>query len=572
MLKSLSIRNYALIESIEVEFGTGLNILTGETGAGKSIIIDALGLLLGERASTEIIRKGTDKAIVEGVFGIVGNKRVLLLLERHAVDAGEALIIRREVSAKGQGRCFLNDTPVPLATLKEIGDLLVDLHGQHEHQSLLRTETHIELVDEFGGLDGMVTEYRESYDRLAGLTNSLRELSRKERDLKEKRDLYEFQIREIDAVDPQPDEEAQLETELRILENAEKLYEATARLTQMLYEGEHPAYDILVKARNQIEDLAAIDQAFEESKSECASAVAVIGELTKFIQAYNSKIEFNPERLERIRERLGHLSLLKKKYGGSLESVLKRRGEIGRAFEIAENFEGEMGKLAEQIATERASCSERAERLSSKRRELVGKLGRAVGQELAKLGIPHGRFDVAIVNRPMPKAMNDGQSVHVRLGNEAYEATPQGIDFVEFHLSTNAGEDPKPLVKVASGGEVSRVMLAMKSVLAKADRLPSLVFDEIDTGISGRIAAAVGKSLDTLSEFHQIIAITHLPQIAGFADCHFVAEKHEHKGRTTSRLRKLNEDQRVREIARLMSGDEVTDAGLKGARELMRSK
>ncbi len=569
MLKSLSIKNYALIESVEIGFESGLNIITGETGAGKSIVVDALGLLLGERASTEVIRRGTDKAVIEGVFGIAANRKVAALLREQEIEATDDLIVRREVSAKGQTRCFLNDSPVPLATLKAVGDLLVDLHGQHEHQSLLRPETHIEMLDEFGGLEGLVEEYRTAFDALGRSFTELRDLRRRERDVKERRELYEFQLREIDAVGPEEGEEERLEDELRILENAEKLFEATARLYEMLYEGEQSVADLLVKARNQLEDLSAIDRSFEEPKNECASAAAMIGELTKFIQSYNSKIEFNPERLEEIRERLGQFTLLKKKYGGTLATVLQHRTRISREVEIATNFDGEIARLEEQIAAERLVCSDLAQRLSAKRRDLVARLSKGIAGELTRLGIPSARFDVGLTNRPFEVHDGDGAGPYVRLGAEALDAHRRGIDFVEFQLSTNAGEEPKPLVKVASGGEISRVMLAMKSILAKADRLPVLVFDEIDTGISGRIAAAVGRSLKGLSEYHQIIAITHLPQIAGFADCHFMAEKKEFKGRTTSRLRKLDEDGRVREVARLLSGEEVTASSLTSARELM---
>lgn len=569
MLKSLSIKNYALIESVEAEFESGLNILTGETGAGKSIIIDALSLILGERASTDVVRKGTDKAIVEGIFGLSGNKKVKSLLEENEIEVQDDLILRRDISAKGQSRCFVNDTPVPLTLMKTIGDHLVDLHGQHEHQSLLRAETHIDQLDEFGGLEGLIEEYQQPYHRLTSLFSDLRELTHKERELKEKRDLYDFQIKEIDAVDPHAGEESELENELRILENSEKLFEATSQLYQSLYEGEQSAYDVLVKARNQLEDLTAIDTAFEDSKNECASATAIIGELTKFIQNYNSKIEFNPERLEEIRNRLGQITLLKKKYGGTLEAVIAHREKIGKEFSFAENFEEAMKLLNEQINTERKLCSAAAQRLSTKRRELVSTLSKSVCAELAKLGIPNAQFDVKVENKLIAKDNGAAQFAYVKLGKDFYEATPSGIDEVEFYLSSNVGEDVKPLVKVASGGEISRIMLALKTILAKADRLPLLVFDEIDVGISGRIAQAVGKSLKSLSEFHQIISITHLPQIAGFADYHFAVEKVENKQRTTSSIKKLNEDEHVHEVARLLSGEEVTEASLSGARELI---
>jgi len=580
MLKSLSIRNYALIESVDIEFESGLNILTGETGAGKSIIIDALSLILGDRANSDVVRKGSERAIVEGILGITGNQRVKILLEQNEIELLDDLILRREVSMKGQSRCFVNGSPVALNVLKEIGDHLVDLHGQHEHQSLLRSETHIGLLDEFGSLDSLSSEYRMSYNRLTTLFTEFRTLTRKENELKEKRDLYEFQIKEIDAVDPRRGEEGDLENELRILENSEKLFEATSQLYQSLYEGEpsrqgaeniggESVYDLLVKARNQLEDLARIDTAFEDSKNECASAAAIIGELTKFIQSYNSKIEFNPERLEQIRERLGQVALLKKKYGGSLDAVIEHREKIGKEFAMAENFENEIQKLKEQIESERKNCSAAAQRLSTKRRELVSKIGKSVVAELAKLGIAHARFDVKIENRIMSKSDGEATNAYVKLGRDYYEAAPNGIDFVEFYLSTNAGEDVKPLVKVASGGEISRIMLALKTILAKADRLPLLVFDEIDVGISGRIAQAVGKSLKSLSQFHQVISITHLPQIAGFADCHFAVEKRESKNRTSSSIRKLNDQERIREVARLLSGEEVTEASLSGAKELI---
>ena len=270
MLKTLLIRNYAVIEEIEVAFESGLNIITGETGAGKSILIDALSLVLGERANSDVVRKGADKAIVEAIFSVSGNRRVRAALATHEFETREELIVRREISAKGQSRCFINDTPATLTVLQQIGDLLVDLHGQHDHQSLLKTETHIDLLDDFGGLDGLKLEFRTSYDQLTRLFSELEELQAKERQLKERRDLYEFQIQEIDAVAPQVGEEDTLEAELRILENAEKLFEATSQLHHMLYEGEQAVYDQLVVARNQLEDLSRIDKAFEDVKNECA--------------------------------------------------------------------------------------------------------------------------------------------------------------------------------------------------------------------------------------------------------------------------------------------------------------
>ena len=309
MLKSLSIKNYALIDQLELEFGTGLNIITGETGAGKSIIIDALSLVLGERATSDEVRSGADKSVVEGIFTISGNKKVQRLLDAAEIENGEEIIVRREVSQKGQSRAFVNDTPVPIAQLKELGDHLVDLHGQHEHQSLLRPETHIDLLDDFGGLDTLIKNFKTAYHDLNAELGELRDLISKRDALKEKRELYAFQIKEIDAVNPQPGEIDSLESELKILENSEKLYEVATKLYELLYDSESSIHDQLVVVRNQLEDLSEIDKSFEPLKEESESAKAVVDEITRFVQSYSSKIDFNPERLEEIRERLGVLSM-----------------------------------------------------------------------------------------------------------------------------------------------------------------------------------------------------------------------------------------------------------------------
>ena len=571
MLTTLSIKNYALIEELTVEFERGLNIITGETGAGKSIIIDALSLILGERADTEAVRKGAEKAIVEGVFNVVGNKKLRQLLQENEIEWQDGMIARREVSIptkSGQSRSFINDGPVTTAFLKQVGDLLVDLHGQHEHQSLLRTETHVDLLDNFGGLGGLVEEFSAAYHRVTDVMKHLDELRAKEQQLMERRTLYEFQIKEIDALNPQAGEEDQLESELRILENSEKLFSATERLYQMLYEGDNAIHDQLVLVRNELENLASIDRSFDEPKNEASSAAAIVNELAKFIQGYNSKVEFNPERLEEIRNRLGALTLLKKKYGGSLETVIRHRETIGREFELAKNFQSEIVSLQRQLDDERKTASSSAQRLSSRREEVAKRVSKSIVQALTTLGISNAIFETKIAHQPA----HDSEHAVVKLGREFYEATSKGMDIVEFYISTNVGEDPKPLVKVASGGEISRIMLALKMILAKSDRLPLLIFDEIDVGVSGRIAQAVGNNMKKLSQFHQVIAITHLPQIAGLADTHFVVEKIEESRRSFTGMRKLDDEERVSEVAKLMSGTEVTERGMETARELMGMK
>ncbi len=564
MLKSLLVKDYALIGQINVEFGHGLNIITGETGAGKSILIDAMSLLLGERASTEVVRKGAQKSIVEGVFEVTGNKKVKNILEDNEIDVLPELIMRREISLKGNNRCFLNDTPVTLNVIKDIGDLLVDLHGQHEHQSLLRTETHIDFLDEFGSTEELLSRYRKNYVLLSEATNKVNEIREKENILKEKKDIYLFQIKEIDAVSPEVGEEERINEELNILENSEKLSQVTSSIYESLYESENSVNDLLGKIKNEIEELVQIDKSFSEIDSECVSAVTLINDISEFVRNYNSKIDIDPEHLDELRNRLGAINMLKKKYGGSVRTLLEHRKKIGEEFELAENYADSIEKLEMEIRKLRESCGISAEALSKKRKEISKKIQKEVQEALSYLGIENSVFRIEI-----NQLAADKSEEYILINGKPYKYNPSGYDQVQFFISTNPGEDPKPLAKVASGGEISRVMLALKSILAKSDKLPLLIFDEIDTGVSGRIAQKVGHSLKDLAGVHQIISITHLPQIAGLADHHYAVEKSLRDERVSSSIRKLNKDERIEEVAKLMSGEKITEASLKGAKELM---
>ena len=567
MLRSLYIRDYALIEELEVEFDSGLNIITGETGAGKSILLGAMKLLLGDRASTEAVRGGAKKAVVEGVFDNADEGRLPAVLEEHEIEPSEGglLVVRREVSARGS-RAFINDTPATLDVLREVSASTIDLHGQHEHQSLLRTETHVELLDNFGGLGGLVETYRKAYRSVAALVTERRNLVRRESELRKQKELYGFQIEEIDAANLKEGESDDLEAERRILENAERLYEATAELYGQISDADDALYDQVVLVRNQLQDLARIDSAFDDTLSDVRSAEIALKEATQFLQDYNARIEFNPERLDEIRERLGELDYLERKYGGTVEAVLAYRAEIGQTYDLAKDFEGAIARLDGQIAEAQEGLSKAAYRLSQKRHETAERIEEAIGVELATLGMPHARFAVQF-------GFQDDDSGWIALpaGTKARRvvAFPAGADLVEFHLSANLGEDPKPLAKVASGGEVSRIMLALKAVLAKSERLPILVFDEIDTGISGPIARRAGESMHRLGQFHQIIAITHLPQIASLGDVHFEVEKTIVDGRTRTHIRRLDEAERAEAVAQLLAGASVSEAALQSARELI---
>lgn len=566
MLKSFEVKDYALIEHITVEFGNGLNIITGETGAGKSILIDAMSLLLGERASTEVIRKGAQKSFVEGIFNVKGNKKVKSLLEENEIEFNDELIIRREISLKGSNRCFINDTPVNLNLVKDIGNLLVDLHGQHEHQSLLRTETHIDYLDEFGDYGDLLQQYRKIYSELLQKESELKDLQSKESSIKEKKDFYSFQIKEIDNISPEEDEEEKLIAELKILENSEKLAESTTEIYQLLYESDNSIQTALAKVKTLLQKLNEIDKSFSEVFNESESALAQVADISGFIRNYNSKINLDPEEVEEKRQRLGSINLLKKKYGGSVNSILEYRKKIGEEFELAENFSGKINALSKNIFELKKNAGSLARSLSKKREQTAKLVKKGIEETLKELGIQHPQFKTQIVNKH-----NDYES-GVFADGKYFNSTSKGIDEVEFFISTNPGEDLKPLSKVASGGEVSRIMLSLKSTLAKNDKLPLLIFDEIDVGVSGRVAQKVGKALKNLSTFHQVISITHLPQIAGFADHHFSIEKVTQNERVISSIKKLPESERITEIARLMSGEKITEASLKSARELIGQK
>ncbi|NWG29439.1 MAG: DNA repair protein RecN [Ignavibacteriaceae bacterium] len=566
MLKTFEVKDYALIEHISVEFGSGLNIITGETGAGKSILIDAMSLLLGERASTEVVRKGAHKSFVEGIFNVKGNKKVKSLLEENDVDFTDELIIRREISLKGSNRCFINDTPVNLNLVKDIGNLLVDLHGQHEHQSLLRTETHIDYLDEFGDYQELLHQYKKVFLELIAKENELKELQEKESTIKEKKDFYSFQIKEIDAFSPQEDEEEKLIEELKILENSEKLAEMTSEIYQLIYESDNSVQTSLSKIKSLLYKLNEIDKTFSEALNESESALAQIADISNFIRSYNSKINLDQEEVEEKRQRLGAINLLKKKYGGSVKSILDYRKKIGEEFELAENFSGKINQLSENIVELRKSAGTFAKNLSKKREQAAKLVKKGIEETLKELGIQYPQFETKIINAQTE------ENNRVFLDGKYFTATSKGIDEVEFFISTNPGEDLKPLAKVASGGEVSRIMLSLKSTLAKNDKLPLLIFDEIDVGVSGKIAQKVGKALKNLSTYHQVISITHLPQIAGFADHHFSIEKVTQDKRVISSIKKLPESERITEIARLLSGEKITQASLNSARELIAQK
>ncbi len=563
MLKRLYIRNYALIDEVEIHFGPGLNILTGETGAGKSILIGALGTILGARADTLVVRSGGRKAVVEADFDIAGRTALESYLRSHDVDGDDSeLILRREILDTGRSRAFVNDTPVPVGILEEIGDMLVDLHGQHEHQSLLRWREHVHYLDDFGGHKDLVHTVSRLHEQLIGLLQRLDELEQKQRDLLARRDLLLFQREEIARVDPRAGEEEELLREEKILKNSARLSETTERLYSILYEESGSAFERLASAVTELEQLAEIDSEFGKLVEDFRTAQLLVEDAAVFLQRYSERMEFDPERLEAIRVRLASLSGLKKKYGPTLSEVLAYKERIDQELATLETLDNELDSLRRQKEAARREFGGACLRLSEARHSAAARLQQELPPLLKALGIAGARFEVRLEQEADPAGL-------AQIDDQSFRAGPHGIDKVEFFIATNPGDRPRPLAKIASGGEISRVMLAFKSLAAASDRIPVLIFDEIDIGISGRVAQAVGRQLRQLSRSHQILCITHLPQIASMGDWHYLVEKVSADGGSQTKVRRLAEEERAEAIARLLGGESISETHLRSAEQLL---
>jgi len=574
VLHTLHIRDLALIESLDIEFGRSLNIVTGETGAGKSILVGAMKLILGDRASTDVVRPGASRAVVEGTFRLEeatpSAQAVRRLLEENEIDTQPELILRRQVSST-QSRAFINDTPATVSLLRDVASQLVDLHGQHEHVSLLRTEHHLDLVDAFGMLGEEAEACRKAWHEARTVFQRREDVRTQAGTLRREQDVLAFEMEDIDAVAPVQGEEDELEDERRRMEHSERLFELTTRIQELLYDGEPSVHDLLAQVKSLLQDAVRIDAAFESTLQEMISAQIMAGEAASFAQEYQSDIEFNEDRLEFIRSRLIAIDALKRKYGGTLEAVLAHRADIGERFEMAADVEGTLSRLTEEFGAACRRLSDAAFAASAARRQAAHELSERIVEQLAGLGMPRSRFDVRFEYRER----EDGWATHPETGARL-EAGPRGVDHATFMISTNPGMDLMPLARVASGGETSRIMLAMKSILARADRLPVLIFDEIDTGISGAVAQRVADTLRSLSAHHQVIAVTHLPQVAASGQTHFTVEKHVETGAsgeiTRTVVRQLDDQEREREVASLLSGERITETALAGARELLAAR
>ncbi len=564
MLKTLYIKNFALVDQLKVDFNTGLNIITGETGTGKSIIIGALGIILGEKFKIDTLRHGADKSVLEAEFEIENAPELFEYLNEQDVDSdGNYIIIRRELNESGRSRSFVNDTPVSMPILEHVGNLLVDLHGQHQHQLLLQSFRHISYLDEFANISEKVDEYKTIYTGYLELKKQLDDIVTREKEIKQASQMYEFQLNEINTVDPQPEELDEAVKEERILKNSEKLYDITHALFRQLYEEKGSVTEILSSAKIKLDSLIPIDESFGNLKEECENASIIIQELANSLSDYNSKIQFDPDRLETLRQRISVLNGLLKKYGGTIDAVLEHKAHLQNELNRIDNLDEEIAHIRKQADTALTQLKNKGLELSKIRKEFAKKLSDSVTNELASLGMSKSRFDVSV------RYNDSGNDNNISIDGKDVKVSQKGLDRVEFLISANPGEALKPLTMVASGGEISRIMLALKSLLAKADHVPVLIFDEIDIGISGRIAQAVGKSMKKLAHSHQILCITHLPQIASLGDYHYLVEKNQDDHSTQTSIRILEKSERVEHIARLIGGDTLSDAHLQSAAELL---
>ncbi|HCD36089.1 DNA repair protein RecN [Chlorobium phaeovibrioides] len=562
MLSSLYIRNFALIEELTIAFQPGLTVITGETGAGKSIIIGALGLVLGDRSSSEMVRTDATKAVIEAIFRNNIPFSTQKLLQSAEIDPGAELIIRRELSATGQSRCFINDTPCTLTLLKQVGELLIDLHGQHEHQLLLQSRTHETLLDAFAGTASDAETCRAQKEEIRLIQKKLNTLRNNAEALAEKRDLLDFQYRELSETGMQEGEYEELQQQISLLENAETLAELCSSLNSLLYDADNAIYPSLGSASKLTEKLAAIDPRFNEMIEQARIATDSVDELYRFSRSYSAGIDHNPVLLDSLRERHHLIGRIAKKYAVPPDEIPRLALELERQLNADEGGEDSLQRTEASLTTLRRKLSQTAFELSQKRKEAAKRLEISVKEQLSLLGIPRALFIVSFTHTPDPEG-------DITIEGVTYGTQGCGYDSIEFLISANPGEKPRPLVKVASGGEISRVMLAMKSALATNADLPILIFDEIDTGISGRIADAVGRNIKSLSSLHQIVAITHLPQIAAMGDSHLRVHKEVENSRTLTKVSRIEGTERLEAIAALISGEHRSASSLSLAGELV---
>ena len=574
MLNLLKIRNIALIDALEIEFGSGLNLLTGETGSGKSIIVDSLGALAGERVSGDLIKEGAGSAQIEGLFSIERDTATELLLDEAGIETDDGgpveLIVRREISLAGRNRIFVNNQLVTAAFLKRLGTRLVDIHGQGEQTSLFDPATHLELLDEYAKNGTLRDKVAAAYSEWSGATRALADLRRGESEKLQLLDILKFQVDEIRKADLKPGEEAELEEEKRRLNNIEKLSSLSGDALDLLYDADEATVTTLEMAVRKISELSEFDSRFAEYQEGLQAAQAVLQDLSFAVRDFATHLEFSPERLEEIENRLAEITRVARKYGGTVETALEHLHISEARLDAIENAEFHQEEARRLVERAREAYVATASDLHNIRTKAAAKFGKEVESALAAVALDKAKFEVRI-DRPMGRNASVNERGDRAADDEPSDRgfTPKGFDTVEFFFSANVGESVKPLARVASGGEASRLMLILKTAAKEKAAGKAVVFDEIDTGIGGRVAEAVGGKLKTLSATQQVLCVTHQAQVASKADLHFVVKKAMTKNRTSITVRELEKSERVEEIARMLAGEKITDAARENARELI---
>lgn len=544
MLKELRIKNLAIIDDLAVRFEGGLNVLTGETGAGKSIIVDALSLALGSRAQTDLVRSGEKEAMIQAYFEVEGDN-----IPDLGIDVSDGLILRRSLSPGGKSKAYINDTLVSLQSLVEVGKSLVDIHGQYEYQSLMHIDKHRVLLDSYGKLRDDREMVGSLYDEVQALRGEKNDLQQKVKERARRVDLFKFQMNEIDAACLRLGEKEALIEERTILSNLSRLKELTETSYSMLYGSEDSCTERLSSVIAKVREMSSLDQSLSETLNLLESALPFIEDSAISLRGLKDKYDLEPGKLAEIGERIELIKRLERKYGEGVETILRYRDEAERELKGLELSDERLDSLEAELKEKEDILFKTALSLSEKRRKVAKMIEELVKKELKELAFSNAEFRVDIRQESL---------------------TSHGLDRVEFMFSANPGEPPKPLTKIASGGELSRVMLALKSILADVDNLPILIFDEVDAGIGGRTAESVGKKLKKISHKHQVLCTTHLPQIASFGDFHLTINKRQRDGRVYVEVKELTGKERQDEVARMLSG-KITDASLKHARELLGS-
>jgi DNA repair protein RecN (Recombination protein N) len=549
VIAELAVENYAVIERVRVRFHRGLNLLTGETGSGKSIVVDALGLLFGSRASADMIRAGADRARVSGIFEVSSSPALVRLLDGAGIEIEEnEVLIEREILANGKSRAFVANRPVTGALLRDLAPHLGDIHGQHDQQQLFKSDAQREMLDSFAGSDDAIASL---YDRWRRATAELADLDRTAQEKLRLADLWSFQRNEIETVSPRAGEDAELENERRVLRNVVKIEESASAAYAALYDAEESATARLQVVLKRLDELARIDEGVAIIAATLKPAVFAVEEAADALRHYLGKLEADPARLDEVEARMAALEKLKRKYGTTIDEVLAFLEDVRRELNAVETSSDRRATLRKEVAELAASYEAAAKKLTATRTAAAKRLSKAVETELASLAMERTRVEIRVAPAPWSE---------------------HGADSVEFLMSANAGEEPKPLDRIASGGELSRVALALKTCTSRpAKGAPrTLVFDEVDAGVGGSAAEAVGRRLKKLSTSSQVLCVTHLPQIAGFADYHYYVEKHEERGRTLASIVELTPAQRTKEIGRMLSGERVTAEALKHAEQLIK--